>query len=225
MISVVIPAFNEEGSIADVITQTETILDSTKLSYEVIVVDDGSMDNTRNFVLNNGARLITYTKNRGKGYALRRGFAEAEGEILITMDADGSHEPKDILKIIHPLLNGFDVVFGSRFLNNGGGRVTSRLHAIGNHLFNFLILALTGKKISDSQTGFRGYRREVIREMKLRSDGYEVESELTVKALKNGFKTREAPITCLRRSAGHSKLRSFSDGFRIFKAILEANFI
>lgn len=223
-VSVVIPAFNEERSIADVIAQTETVLESLNLSHEVIVVDDGSSDKTRLFASNNGATLISYAGNRGKGYALRTGFAAAKGQVLVTLDADGSHRPHDIPMILETLMNGADVVFGSRYLEDNGNQVTTRIRTFGNRIFNMLIMFLTGMKVTDSQSGFRAYRREVLEEIELYSDGYDIDSELAVKTLKNGFNIKEAPIICLDRKAGNSKLRSFSDGFRIFKTILRSTF-
>ena len=224
LISVVIPAFNEEKNIVNVIAQTETVLQSLNLPYEIIVVDDGSNDNTRLNASNNGAKLISYSANHGKGYALKRGFAYAKGQILVTIDSDGDHRPEEILKLIKSLLNGADVVIGSRFLGNNR-EVTSKLNLLGNRLFNILIMILTSKRITDSQTGFRAYKRKALKEIELFSNGYEIESELTVKTLKNGFKVQEEPITCDKRKNGKSKLNPFSDGLTILKTILKANFI
>ncbi len=224
VISVVIPAFNEERNIAGIITQTEEALQAFNLPYEVIVVDDGSKDNTRHCASNNRAQLISYFTNRGKGYAVRTGLAKARGQILVTLDADGSHRPDEIPKLVRPLLHGVDVVIGSRFLSSNG-KVTSRLHTLGNHLFNLLILLFTQKKITDSQTGFRAFKRQALRGIGLFSNGYEIESELTVKTLKNGFKVQEEPISCDPRKSGYSKLSPLKDGLTILKTILKANFV
>ena len=224
LISVVIPAFNEQANIAEVLAQTESTLDSLNLPYEVIVVNDGSNDNTKRYASNNGAKLISYNVNRGKGYAMRVGFAQAKGKILVTIDADGSFKPNEIPRMIKPLLNGIDVVVGSRFLAQNG-EVTSKLHRFGNSLFNTLIMILTQKRITDSQTGFRAFTRKVLKELKLFSEGFEIETELTIKMLQNGFKIQEEPISCSKRRHGRSKLNTFSDGFSILKTIIKANFI
>jgi glycosyltransferase involved in cell wall biosynthesis len=224
IISVVIPAFNEEKNIANIISQTEKSLTHLNLPYEVIVINDGSNDKTKHYASNNGAKLISYLTNRGKGYAVRKGLANAKGQILVTIDADGSHRPDEIPKLIKPLLHGADVVIGSRFLK-AHGKVTTKLHTLGNHLFNTLILLLTKKKITDSQTGFRAFKRKTIRDIKLFSNGYEIETELTVKTLKNGFKIQEEPISCDPRKSGQSKLDPLRDGLTILKTILKANFI
>jgi glycosyltransferase involved in cell wall biosynthesis len=225
LISVVIPAFNEGKNIAEILAHTEAVLQSLDLPYEVIVVDDGSKDNTRDKASHNGARLISYCTNHGKGYALRRGLANARGQILVTLDADGSHRPDDIPKLIKPLFCEADVVIGSRFLESNGKEITSGLNTFGNQLFNLLILVLTKKKITDSQTGFRAFKRKTLKGIGLFSKGYEIESELTIKTLKNGFKVREEPVSCDPRKNGQSKLRPLQDGFLILKTILKASFI
>lgn len=224
LISVVIPAFNEQANIVQVIQQTEATLDSLNLPYEVIVVDDGSKDRTRQYASKNGAILVSYRKNQGKGHALRQGLAKARGRFLITIDADGSHRPDEIPKMVKPLLNGIDAVIGSRFLSNNE-EMTSKLHILGNHLFNTLIMIFTKKRITDSQTGFRSFKRKVLKEMRLFSEGYEIETELTIKTLQNGFKVIEEPVFCDKRRNGKSKLNTLSDGFTIFKTILKACFI
>jgi glycosyltransferase involved in cell wall biosynthesis len=214
LISVVIPAFNEENNISEILTHTEAVLESLGFPFEVIVVDDGSK-----------AKLISYSNNRGKGYALRKGLANAKGEILVTMDADGSHRPEEILKIIQPLFYGVDVVIGSRFLKNHGGKITSRLNTLGNHMFNVLILIITKKKITDSQTGFRAFKRKTLKGMGLFSTGYEIDSELTIKTLRNGFRVHEEPVSCDQRRNGMSKLSPLKDGIAILKTILKASVV
>lgn len=225
LISVVIPAFNEEKNIAEILTHTEAALESLGFPFEVIVVDDGSKDKTKYNASNNGARLISYSINRGKGYALRRGLANAKGEILVTMDADGSHRPEEISKMIRPLFYGVDVVIGSRFLKNHGSKITSRLNTLGNHMFNVLILILTKKKITDSQTGFRAFKRKTLKGMGLFSTGYEIDSELTIKTLRNGSKVHEEPVSCDQRKSGVSKLSPLKDGFAILRTILKASVV
>ena len=225
LVSVVIPAFNEESNIAGIIAQTEASMKTLNLPYEVIVINDGSNDSTKDKASGNGATVISYSTNRGKGYAIRRGLAKAQGQILVTIDADGSHNPAEIPLLVKPLLYGADVVIGSRFLRNNGKHITSKLNTIGNKLFNALILLLTRKKITDSQTGFRAFKRRVIHGIGLFSNGYEIESELTIKTIKNGFKVQEEHITCDTRKSGHSKLNPLRDGFAILKTILKATII
>ncbi len=224
VVSVIIPAYNEEKTIGEVISNTVSVMKNLNVPFEIIVVDDGSMDRTREIASKYNVKVLTNTTNRGKGYSLQRGFREAKGEIIITLDADGSHDPKEIPKLITPLFNGVDIAIGSRFLNGNGNKTTSKLNLVGNFIFNVLIFSLTGKLITDSQTGFRAYKKRVLEEIEVESTGYEIETELTVKGLKNGFVVKEEPINCKKRKDGFSKLSAFSDGVKILKTILKYNF-
>jgi len=223
VISVVIPAYNEEKTIGDVISSTMSTMESLGKPYEIIVVDDGSIDNTRRMATRHKATVLSNGENRGKGYALRRGFQYAQGDIIVTIDADGTHKPKEIPDLIHPLFNGVDIVAGSRFLGRGKN-FTSRLNRFGNFLFNITIMILTGKRVTDSQTGFRAFKKGVLQKLDLMSPRYEVETEITVKGFKNGFVFQEKPITCGKREYDVSKLKIFPDGMKILKTIFKANF-
>jgi glycosyltransferase involved in cell wall biosynthesis len=222
VISIVIPAFNEEKTIGNVIEDTATVMDSMNMPYEIIVVDDGSTDNTRRVAAAYKATVLSNEKNRGKGYAERKGFQHAQGDIIVTIDADGAHKPKEISNLITPLFNGTDVTAGSRFLGRGKYG-TSKLNFLGNLMFNMSIMLMTGRYVTDSQTGFRAMKKEVLKKLNLESEGYDIETEITVKSLKNGFKFREEPITVNRREYNTSKIRLFSDGAKIIKTILKAN--
>lgn len=221
VVSVIIPAYNEEKTIGDVLEETIQVMDSLGLPYEVIVVDDGSMDRTKEIASKYKAIVLSNGRNQGKGYALRRGFQHAQGDIIITIDADGSHKPKEIPDLLNPLFSGTDIVAGSRFLGSGKDH-TSRLHVFGNYLINTTIMVLTRKSITDSQTGLRAFKRDFLQKTSLESKGYEIETEITVKSLKNGFKLKEVPVSCEKRKYNISRLRIMSDGFRILKTILKS---
>jgi len=221
-ISIVIPAYNEAQTIGNVIEETLTVMDGLQLPYEIIIVDDGSTDDTRRIATNYKATVLCNGKNRGKGHAVRKGFRHAQGDIIVTIDADGSHSPKEIPELINPLFNGTDVVSGSRFLGTGK-HFTTRLNRLGNSLFNITIMILTRKHVTDSQTGFRAIKKQVIDKLNLNTTGYDIETEITVKSLKNGFTFQEKPISCHRREYNLSKLKILQDGSRIFKTILKAN--
>lgn len=218
-VSIIIPVFNEEENIEGILLRTNSVMETLEVPYEIIVVDDGSTDKTRWLASRHKVKLLNNGTNQGKGYALRRGLRSANGNMLITMDGDGSHRPEDIRGLLTPLLNGADVVIGSRFIGKREKGAIKRLHILGNHLFNLLIFLLTRKRITDSQSGFRAYRREVMEKIKVTSQGYEVETELAMKALKNGFVVQEKSITCEKRKAGNTKLNLVSDGFKIIKTI------
>lgn len=124
----------------------------------------------------------------------------------------------------YPIAGWSDITAGSRFLSSGKKDHTKKLHLLGNHMFNTLILLLTRKQVTDSQTGFRAFKKEVLKKLHLNSLGYEIETELTIKGLKNGFTYQETPITCRKREHSHSKLRTLPDGYKILKAIFTARF-
>lgn len=224
VISVVIPAYNEEKTISNVISETISVMESLKLPYEIIVVDDGSTDDTGQIAARYKATVLSNGKNQGKGYALRKGFQHAQGDIIVTIDSDGAHKPKEIPDLVNPLLNGFDIVAGSRFLGRRRDSI-SRLNLLGNFLFNITIMILTRKRVTDSQTGFRAFKKEFLQKISLESCSYEIETEITIKGLKNGFVCKEIPISCNKRKYNISKLKILSDGTKILRTILKASII
>jgi glycosyltransferase involved in cell wall biosynthesis len=219
-VSVVIPVFNEEQTIGDIVTRTKRTMEQMGVSYEVLVVDDGSDDRSADISQEKKAHVLRET-HKGKGYALRAGFRRAKGELVITLDSDGSHKPEEIPSVVQCISEGrADFVIGTRFFNSFKKTEISKVNRIGNRLFNDLIGFLTGVEISDSQSGFRAIKSPLIKQMNLRSRGYEVESEMLVKALKMGAKVAEIPISFDQRTIGVSKLDPLRDGIRILYAII-----
>jgi glycosyltransferase involved in cell wall biosynthesis len=223
-VSIIIPAFNEEKSVADVISGTITVMDHLNLPYEIIFIDDGSTDNTGVIASLFKVKVLVNKKNRGKGYSLKKALQHASGEVIVTIDSDGEHKPKEIAPLLEAVLGGIDVASGSRFMNVNAG-VTTKLNQIGNHLFNLVIMILTRKRVTDSQTGFRAIKRDALEKLNLLSDGYEIETEITVKSLKNGFSFREIPVTVERRKFGASKIKILKDGNRIIGTILKTSIL
>jgi len=224
LISVVIPAYNEGPNLGLVLRDTNNILQNMGFPYEIIVVNDGSQDNTADVAKKHGVILINNDNNLGKGAALIKGFRRAKGSIVVTMDADGSHRAEDIPFLLSPMLNGGSVeaILGSRFVDDVGRRSTSNLHLIGNRIINALILMATGRYISDSQSGFRAYKKNALGKIALHSSGFDIESEMTIKMLKKGFRIMEVPIRCDPRKNGFTRVNSFQDGFNIVKTIIKA---
>jgi len=220
-VSVVIPVFNEEVTIGNVVTRTKKTLEQLGLSYEILVVDDGSVDKSAHVAQKLGAHVLKEA-HQGKGFALRSGFRHAKGELVVTLDADGSHQPEEIPLVLRYLREDkADFVVGSRFFNSEANKTKiPKINRAGNRMFNGLIGHLTGTKISDSQSGFRAIRSSLIKRMKLSSHGYEVESEMLVKALRMGARVAETPISFVQRTVGTSKLDPIRDGARILYAII-----
>jgi glycosyltransferase involved in cell wall biosynthesis len=226
VISVVIPAYNEGKTVGSVIQRAHQVLRDLEIPYEIIVVDDGSTDETARIASQSGAVLVSNGVNRGKGHSLCMGIEKSKGSIVVTMDADGSHQPEEIPKLLSPILRRnprIDAVIGSRFLGDLEESAMSNMRFVGNKIINLVIKMLTGKWITDSQSGFRAYRREIFDSTRIKSKGFDIETELTIKALVNGFILTEVPITCTRRVDSVSKLSTFRDGFAIFRTIFESS--
>jgi len=219
-ISIIIPVFNEEFTIGDVIKRVKIALEKMSLPYEILVVDDCSTDNSLRVSLKSEVKVLSLREHKGKGYALRTGFESAKGDIIVTIDSDGSHNPEELPKLITPILRDeADIVIGSRFLDKEN-IFQNKLNKVGVQFLNLLIKVLTGRSISDSQSGYRALKSELIKGTRITSNGYEIESELLIKALKRGFRTKEIPIKFKQRTYGKSKLDPLQDGLKIFSTIL-----
>lgn len=227
-ISIVIPCLNEEPALKLLLPQIHEIMGKLRLPYEVIVVDDGSSDKTADVAQKNYANVLINPHNQGKGRALQKGFRHAKGDIIITMDGDGSHKAEDIPRIIEPILKaGYELVIGSRFLNMSNNNAISLRQLLGNKILNYMIWLLTGRRLTDSQSGFRGFSKNLLHTIgSLSSKGYEIESEFTVKSIKR-FRNKviEIPIKNLDRLEGASRLVIIRDGVKILKRIIKDTFL
>ena len=222
LLSVIIPVYNEELTIGNIIDRTKTALHHIGLAHEIIVVDDHSYDKSLEVAKKHGAKLFTLKQHLGKGYALRAGFAKAKGDIIITIDSDGSHRPEELSRVLTPVIKDkVDLVIGSRYLNQKNV-ATRKLNAFGVRIFNFLIQSLTGTAITDSQSGYRAMKRQVLIKQRLKSGGYEIESEMLVKTAKDGFRVAEVPISFEQRTYGRSGVDPLVDGSKILLTIVLA---
>jgi len=222
LLSIIIPVYNEELTIGNIIDRTKTIVQDSHLRSEIIVVDDKSYDNSLEAAKKFGAKIYSLTEHLGKGYALRAGFAKAKGDIIITIDSDGSHKPEELPEVLSPILRDkADLVIGSRYLDHK--KVAARkLNAFGVQIFNSIIRLLTGTVITDSQSGFRAMKQQVLRSQNLKSGEYEIESEMLVKTAKKNFRITEVPISFEQRTYGRSGVDPVIDGFKILLSIILA---
>jgi glycosyltransferase involved in cell wall biosynthesis len=224
LLSVIIPVFNEELTVGNVIDRVRAALEKIGLQYEIIVVDDHSRDRSVEVAREHNGKLYSLKQHMGKGYVLRAGFAKAKGDIVITIDSDGSHRPEELQEVLAPILQDkADLVIGSRYMNHK--KVAARkLNAFGVRIFNYLIELFTGVTITDSQSGYRAMKQTVLENQKLYAREYEIESEMLVKTAKAGFRVAEVPISFEQRTYGHSGVDPIWDGSKILFSIMLARF-
>jgi glycosyltransferase involved in cell wall biosynthesis len=225
VLSVVVPAYNEEATLGAVV---EKLLDVPRL-LEVVVVDDCSTDRTHEIAQalagrHPRVRLARHTSNRGKTEALRTGFKLTRGEIVIIQDADLEYDPAEIPLVILPILNDLaDVVYGSRFLVRRATRVLYFYHYLGNKFLTFLSNTLTNLNMTDIETGYKAFRGDIIRQMRITSSGFGFEVEVTAKVAKLGCAVYEVPISYYGRTYDEGKKIGLRDGFQALWLILRFN--
>jgi len=223
LLSIIIPVYNEELTIGNIIDRTEIALQEIGIAHEIIVVDDRSYDKSLQEAKKRKIRLFTLKQHLGKGYALRAGFVKVKGDIIVTIDSDGSHRPEELQRVLTPVVEDrADLVIGSRYLNQKNV-AARKLNAFGVRIFNYLIQLFTGVAITDSQSGYRAMKREVLLKQKLKSGEYEIESEMLVKTAKQGFRVTEVPISFEQRTYGRSGVDPVMDGSKILLSIVLAN--
>ncbi len=228
-LTIVIPAYNERPTVEALLERVASATLPDGLERELIVVDDGSADGTRELLreLEAGGeppfRLIEHPENRGKGAALRTGFEQATGDIVLVQDADLEYDPRDYPTLLRPILdNEADVVYGSRFLG-GPHRVLFFWHYVGNRFLTTLSNMLTDLNLSDMETCYKVFRREILQGLTLRSDRFGIEPELTAKVARTPARIYEVPISYHGRTYAEGKKIGWRDGFAAIWAILRYN--
>lgn len=224
-ISVVIPVYNEVGTIEEIVSRVQAV----PLEKEIIIVDDGSTDGTRERLKdidqNQGnVKVIYHNHNRGKGAALRTGFKYVTGDVVIIQDADLEYDPSEYPKLLEPILDGrADVVYGSRFLG-GPHRVLFFWHYVGNKFLTLLSNAVNNINLTDMETCYKAFRKQVLAGITLKSNRFGFEPEFTAKVAKKNFRIYEVPISYSGRTYSEGKKITWKDGIVAIFAILRFRF-
>ena len=212
-LSVIIPVFNEKKTIEEIIRRVQAA--EVGLEKEIIVVDDASEDGTRQILENlnhPNVKICFHSKNQGKGAALRTGFSKAKGDIILIQDADLEYDPKDYPVLLESILNGrADVVYGSRFLG-GPHRVFFFWHYVGNKLLTTLSNMFSNLNLSDMETCYKVFKKELLNRITLKSKRFGIEPEITIKFAKLKCKIYEVPISYSGRDYSEGKKIGWKDG-------------
>lgn len=229
-LSILIPVFNEEKTIVEVL-ETVSRADTLGLDFEIILVDDGSTDKTREILddldaAKYHARIIKHDKNEGKGAALRTAQQHVTGDFVLIQDADLEYDPRDYPDLLRPLVEGkADVVYGSRL---SGGKITRAFkfsHLIANKALSLMTNLLYDSTLTDMETCYKAMRAEIYTRIKIRSNRFDFEPEITAKVLKQGVRFYELPISYFGRDYSEGKKITWVDGFAAVWALIKYRFV
>lgn len=224
-LSVIIPTYNEERTIEKILAKVQ----ATGLVDEIVVVDDGSVDNTRNILKNldgkDNLRVILHERNQGKGAAVVTGIQQAGGDVLLIQDADLEYDPRDYPALLQPIEEELaEVVYGSRFL--GGPRRTAMFwHMVANKLLTLMTNILYNTILTDMETGYKVFRKEVVQDIKIHARGFDFEPEFTAKILKKRINIYEVPIRFAPRDYSEGKKIKIRDAFIAVWTLIKYRFV
>src|SRR3954470_14007886 len=226
LVSVVVPAYNEEHTLEGVLRRVAAL----PVRKELVVVDDGSRDGTPQILARLAdelpeLRVISPGRNQGKGAAVRAGIAETRGDIVVIQDADLEYDPKDLPALLAPILEGHaDVVYGTRLRGGQPQRAHLFWHLMGNKFLSLLTNVLYNTTISDMEVGYKAFRGDLIRSIKLVSDDFRFEPEVTAKVLRRRVRLYEVPISYYGRTFEEGKKITWRDGTKAITALVRFRF-
>ncbi len=221
-VSVIMPVYNEAATIAEMVGKVLAV--ELGCSKELIIVDDASVDGTKEALIealgSTNVRVLSHDRNQGKGAAIRTGLAHVTGDIVVIQDADLEYDPSDLPRLIAPIVSGrADVVYGNRF-HGEAHRVLYFWHSVGNGVLTLICNMLTNLNLNDMEVGYKAFRSDIFQRIRLRSNRFGFEPEVTAKVAKLGCRLYEVPISYYGRTYAEGKKIRTSDGLRALRTML-----